>query len=528
MLWLKLQVPQGSWRDPALFVSSVDFSVQVFAPDHRLYQFGTFDTEGHSRFAGWPWHLIAIPTTALGQTIYLRVFSDYAEIGLSGEVLLGERAELLQRVYARGFTGLIFAVFVLAMGFISMCLGLIKRERGVALATGCLSLDLALMMFAENELSQVVYFAPLMWRQIAAHSYFLVPALLAWMIREWFKVSPPRSVWPVIFLTLSFSTGVLVLSATTAFNFINAYPPFDALFIVLVMALLIDSGRHIRQVSLEAALVAGGMLAVFVSLLVDMASAYGVITWIGRAGQWGLSFFALCSLAIYLVRDWHQQIELNRLKYSLEIEVAERTHQLTASQHRLLQLANEDDLTGLLNRRAFMARATEAIIQAMQQGKPLSLVLFDVDHFKLINDQHGHAAGDEVLRAIAQAVRHNSRSDDLLCRYGGEEFIVLMPGTRADAAEGAAQRLRVAINELSIPAKADQMLCVSISIGVVALSDPATELQDPVRMLDQILSQADAAMYYVKKNGRNGVQVRVGVWASETGAWRTAQYATCG
>lgn len=107
---------------------------------------------------------------------------------------------------------------------------------------------------------------------------------------------------------------------------------------------------------LEGALVAFGMLTVFVSLLIDMASAHGFIAWIGRTGQWGLVFFALSSLAVYLVRDWRQQIELHRFKHALEREVEDRTSALLVGQQRLQQRANEDGLTGLLNRRAFMSR----------------------------------------------------------------------------------------------------------------------------------------------------------------------------
>ncbi|MGD9842804.1 MAG: hypothetical protein AB7U99_07865, partial [Steroidobacteraceae bacterium] len=355
LLWLKLQLPQGSWRDPSLFISSIDLSAQVFDSHSKLYQFGEFDTQGRSRFAGWPWHLIDIPTADIGQTIYFRVFSDYTDIGLSGEVLLGERADLLQRIYSRGFIGLVAVLVVFIVGLIGMCLGLIKRDRGVALATGALSFDLALMMFAENELSQVVYFAPLLWRQVAAYSYFVIPALLAWVLREWFRKSHPISLNLVITVTLLYVFGVIMLSALSEFNFVAAYPIFDALFIVLVLLLLVDSARHIGQVGLEGALVAFGMLTVFISLLVDMASSHGFITWIGRAGQWGLVFFALSSLAVYLVRDWRQQIELHRFKHVLERQVEERTSELVASQQRLQQLANEDGLTGLLNRRAFMS-----------------------------------------------------------------------------------------------------------------------------------------------------------------------------
>lgn len=156
ILWLKLLLPQGSWRAPSLFINSIDLSAQVLDAQTKLYQFGDFDTQGRSRFAGWPWHLIEFPAADLVQTAYFRVFSDYTDIGLAGEVLLGERADLLQLIYSRGFIGLVSVLVVFIVGLIGMCLGLIKRDRGVALATGALSFDLALMMFAENELSQVV------------------------------------------------------------------------------------------------------------------------------------------------------------------------------------------------------------------------------------------------------------------------------------------------------------------------------------------------------------------------------------
>ncbi len=518
-LWLRLEVPTGSWRDPYLLVSSVDLSIQVFdqqnasmnsqlpVPARLLYQFGEFDAAGRSRFAGWPWHMIRVPRDTLGQTLYFRVFSDYTDIGLSGEVLLGERAELLQRVYTRGFTGLTFAIVVFIVGFISMCLGLIKRERGVALATGCLSFVLALMMFAENELSQVVLFAPLLWRQLAAYSYFLVPALLGWVVLQWFRVSPPRIVKVVIGTSLSFVAGVLLLSLITDFNFVSAYTVFDGLFVVLVLALLVGSINHIRQVGLEGMLVVLGILTVFVSLLIDMASANGLIQWIGRAGQWGLAFFALSSLAIYLVRDWKQQHELNRLKHSLELEVAERTRELTASQRLLQQQAGEDYLTGLLNRRAFMTLATQLIAHAHSQHRPFSLLLFDVDNFKTINDRYGHALGDEVLKLIAQTAREHSRDSDLVCRYGGEEFVMLLQDTDAEVAESVAQRLRTAIAGLAIEIGEVLPLVVSVSIGVVALRNIQHESRTAEKILDEVLTHADAAMYRVKQSGRNGIQM---------------------
>ncbi|HEY6641604.1 diguanylate cyclase [Povalibacter sp.] len=524
ILWLKLDLPSGEWRDPHLFISSVDFNIAIFDRNgRRLYQFGEFDAEGRGRFSGWPWHLISLPQADLGQPIYLRVFSDYRDIGLAGDVLVGERADLLQRVFSRGFVGIAFAIVVFLVGLISMCLGLIKRDRPMAIATGMLSFDLALMMFAENELNQLVAFAPLFWRQLAAYTYFMVPALLAGIMLAWFRTSPPRSAYAVIAVSMTFVLGILGLSTLGSFSFVNAYPVFDVLFISLVLVLLVDGALHLRPVNLESGLMVGGISLVFISLLVDMASASGLIPWIGRAGQWGLACFALSSLGMYLVRDWRQQHELRRLQHSLEQQVEERTRELTASQEKLLQLAHEDPLTGLLNRRAFMTHALQITAQAMRHGEPLALVLFDVDHFKTFNDQHGHAVGDEVLRAIADVVRSNSRAGDLLCRYGGEEFVMLMPHTSAEAAQISVERLRVAIAGLEVQGLNGRVLSVSVSIGLVVLSEPARKLQDPERMLDQILSQADAAMYQIKNSGRNGVNLTYGLWSADTGAWTARQ-----
>lgn len=527
ILWLKLDLPRGDWRDPHLFISSIDINAQVFDGGGRLlYQYGDIDAAGRGRFAGWPWHLIPVPHASLGQPLYFRVFSDYEDIGLAGTIRLGERADLLQQwVYGRGFTGIVFTAFVFVVGLICLCLGLAKRDRLMAVATALLSFDLALMMFAENELSQLVAFTPLQWRQIAAYTYFLVPGLVAGVMLASFRKSPPRSAYAVLFASLAYAGGVMLLAAAGRLSFVNAYPPFDVLLIVLMLALLIEGALRLRPVTPEGCLTVGGLFAIFVALLVDMASAHSVIPWTGRTAQWGLSIFAVSALGVYTIRVWRQKQELLQLQHSLEHKVVERTRELEASQERLLQLAHEDHLTGLLNRRAFMNQAMQAVAQAMRHHEPVALVLFDVDHFKDINDQHGHALGDEVLRAIAGIVRNNSRASDLVCRYGGEEFVVLMPRTPAEAAQASVERLRTAIAGIAVEGRDALRLSISVSIGLIILSEPARQMQDPERMLDQLLSQADAAMYQIKNTGRNGVNLTHGLWSADTGAWEATRRA---
>ncbi len=164
------------------------------------------------------------------------------------------------------------------------------------------------------------------------------------------------------------------------------------------------------------------------------------------------------------------------------------------TQNRELEwLATRDTLTGCLNRRSFF-RDFELTWQKSQAEKlPMSGVMVDIDHFKAVNDNHGHGTGDEVLRVVSAAIMKTVGPDDLVCRYGGEEFTVLMPHTTIDEAEMKAEKCRLAIKTLEFP-----KLKVTASLGVSALC------QDPESTQD-LLDQADRCLYVAKRNGRDQV-----------------------
>ncbi|PKO72548.1 MAG: hypothetical protein CVU20_02065 [Betaproteobacteria bacterium HGW-Betaproteobacteria-14] len=168
-----------------------------------------------------------------------------------------------------------------------------------------------------------------------------------------------------------------------------------------------------------------------------------------------------------------------------------------AYQATLERLATTDHLTGLLNRRAFLEATEREIRRAHRYGQSLSLLMIDVDHFKHINDAHGHPAGDEVLRRIATACRGMLRDEDLTGRLGGEEFAVSLVQAPLHAAAAVAERLREAINALAIEHEGVR-LTVSVSIGVAEFGRDAGTL-------DRLISQADARLYAAKHAGRNRV-----------------------
>jgi|GEM_PF-1826046 len=167
----------------------------------------------------------------------------------------------------------------------------------------------------------------------------------------------------------------------------------------------------------------------------------------------------------------------------------------------LENLATTDGLTRLANRRHFMERAESEFERSRRYGRELSAFLLDADHFKAINDSYGHDAGDRTLRLLAATCRESLRHLDIIGRYGGEEFVVLLPETSAALALDTAERLRKRIEELRIPAK-DREIRLTVSIGV-ATADAATE------SVAALINQADRALYEAKRGGRNRVSATV-------------------
>ena len=164
----------------------------------------------------------------------------------------------------------------------------------------------------------------------------------------------------------------------------------------------------------------------------------------------------------------------------------------------LIQLARHDPLTGTANRRYFFERAEQEFMRSRRYQTPLSITLIDVDHFKHINDQHGHATGDEVLKLLSQKISALLRENDLLARIGGEEFAILMPSTGLAGAALMAERLRVTIAEEASPV-AGLMLHLRFSAGV-------TQLKAQDQSIEDCLRRADEAMYKAKQAGRDRVE----------------------
>jgi len=172
--------------------------------------------------------------------------------------------------------------------------------------------------------------------------------------------------------------------------------------------------------------------------------------------------------------------------------------QLIKAHHQMETLAMQDGLTGLLNRRAIEEHARTELDLAKRKERPLSVILLDIDHFKDINDQYGHSVGDQTLHHLTEILTRNLRQYDRIGRWGGEEFIVILPDTEITEAIAAAERMRTATAETKLSLENGEHYTVQISLGVACASKPYPELA-------KLVHAADLAMYQAKQTGRNRV-----------------------
>ncbi len=173
-----------------------------------------------------------------------------------------------------------------------------------------------------------------------------------------------------------------------------------------------------------------------------------------------------------------------------------KTHlELKLKRDQLEEMAMKDQLTGLFNRHYLLESANHRVARAMRNDYPISLLMIDIDHFKIINDTHGHSVGDDILIAVATLLKQESRQEDIVARFGGEEFVIFLDECETSVAHKIAERIRMRIEELK-----PKDLNISASIGVA-------QLHNGKEGFAKLIKRADDAMYLAKESGRNRVIV---------------------
>lgn len=661
--WFRVTLPEGERFSPMLYIYSVDIIVQAWFQGELLYQYGTFDEQGRGRFEGWPWHEIPLPENYEGETVYFRVFSNYTDIGLWGEVAILDHLDLVQHLVSRSAKSLVIATICGLIALLALIFASIQRGPMGFASIALFSLVTATMLVAETPASLLIAYQPLLWDYLAAGSYFLVPVTLALLLQQWLAHQSPAVLGWLWKFHLGFAVLALLASLSGLINLSSAFLVFDGLLLVSLVLLVGSAALRFRVLYREQQilLVACGLFAVL--LIADMAVAHGFLPWGWLVpASWGALAFAL---AVVSISVWHfsrTQQALQQMTVQLEQKVAERTARAEAlaereaARSRLLALESrksqkladlisgiqdcavleeafellaralpglympmagsfyrrrpdgsyeheaiwgpaaesafpasldrglpslkettlplrsqalpdslcfllrvepgltggspegvlllahprlpeslkgygtvrvvawvyqsveklgitlsglalreelqrfsyEDGLTGLKNRRHFDELFRHEQEVSRRSGRSLSLLMLDIDHFKRFNDTYGHEAGDEALKMLSRVLARHFRGSDTVCRYGGEEFAVLLPGATSAEATERAEALRRAV--ASEPAGEGGAVPehLTVSVGVACWPESCTEFGDLFRA-------ADRALYRAKHAGRNRV-----------------------
>ncbi len=239
---------------------------------------------------------------------------------------------------------------------------------------------------------------------------------------------------------------------------------------------------------------AGGALSVYsairwLAMVTIVIVLLPTTLWVATHGGWPGTLLAMAVILFCLSALRATTVLSHALQQNFEM-----THALRRAKEDAERIASIDSLTGLTNRRAFLERAEAPFQFCRRNGLPISAIILDLDHFKQVNDTRGHAAGDVALRHVGKHIESSLRISDMSCRWGGEEFVTLLPGSSLEEAAWVAEKLRSTIAAMPVPASGGNF-SITASLGVA--EGQAT--------LDALVHRADLALYRAKRRGRNCV-----------------------
>lgn len=362
--------------------------------------------------------------------------------------------------------------------------GLVRRQdaRGVVLFALGVWPQLAVLWWAQSAALLGWAGADAFHRPVLIGVHLALSALLAWQGLQVGRAWPLRTVAPPPGLVAKMLVPSLVGSALLTVTYGPTDTPMPMVFMAqLVLARALFSWAQMRLATVLAlSCLAGGVLAVWAGLAVPLLA--GPVYAGGAMNPWWTGWTRIVFAAAWLPY-------MAMMLFYAEV--------LQRRQRELETLGRTDALTGLLNRRAFMERLAREAHRQARSGRPLTLVMFDIDHFKCVNDRHGHPAGDEVLAAFARILKACTRDRvDAAGRWGGEEFVLLLPETDLMGAERVASKVCAALRHASFEAD-ERAFRVTASAGVS---------QVELGLVDAALRAADRCLYDAKRSGRDRVR----------------------
>ena len=481
-VWLRVYIPPDTGVDESLFFSTTDQAVNIFLDGVSIYRYG--DLSHHDSSYGRKWHLVDLPAWAVGRQLYMQLHSDNIWVlGQFDRVRLDRASYQIQDVflydfpYVSGITALIIFIMLLSVYFFTE-----KNLRDIYLRLIVVLAVFFVWMISASSLILLWLDFPVFWWNLELVSSYLIPLtanlLIYSVIDEQYKkrIVQISSIYAIIFI-------LAVLFEIVGQNglYLMRFFFYPALLVCGIMTAYwlwsCYKGGNRRCRSL---LVAFGTLS-GLAVIDGLAFQYRVFSWHTYVVPFGIYTIGFFLVQMILERAAHERY-LAELSVSLENEVSEVTRRMEI-----------DPLTGAFNRNKFPGATRDFMRISREIKEPFALIMFDIDHFKNINDTYGHDAGDAVLVGFAQTISGFLDRRHVLIRWGGEEFILLCLHYDGAEAEAFANTIREAVAGAQI----HPSIKVSCSGGVAVWYGTDEDT------MDHVVKRADTALYQSKENGRN-------------------------
>ncbi|MDQ8195846.1 HAMP domain-containing sensor histidine kinase [Coraliomargarita sp. SDUM461004] len=330
-VWYRYDLPETKLPGHSLFILSVDLLVEVYLEAERIYTYGNFAEDGSGNFQGWPWHLIQLPHNSSGKSLYFRVYSDYSDIGLWGDISLGSEYAHLQHMIRQDLLPITLGL-ALIVGGIAMLGSTMFCWRIPVLTLGVFLINLGCIPITESQIKQLILFHPILWQFFAAGCYFSLPITMAAFIHALYgkgRYYCYQLVWMAHLIFLLLAIG---LSLTGSTNLSSFYLYFDTLALITLFVLSITLTVAAIDGNTDQRIIAGSFWLFYIVMLYNGLTAHGILPFAPRREYLGPLLLGICFLII-LIRRYtnlnlefkNRSLQLETINTNLEQIVKERT-----------------------------------------------------------------------------------------------------------------------------------------------------------------------------------------------------------
>lgn len=332
-VWYRIRLPEEPLGD-SIYIYSIDLSAEVYLDGERIYRYGEFDEDGRSRFEGWPWHIIRLPSDYAGKYLYFRVYSDYPDIGLWGEVALGDEYAHLQKILRRELLPVGVSLALALCGLTLLLCFPLHRQVSLMLMSLFL-INLGSIPVLESQIKQMLFFAPVLCQFLAAGAYFLLPVSMAALVHSLAGRGPCRIHQCIWLLHLAYIAVAMVLSAAGAVNLSAFYIYFDLLALLTMLILSITLFFEALEGDIEIKTLALGFWILYAIMVYNGLTAHGILPYAPRSEYLGPLVLGICFAAVLAHRHTRlgkglevRTTELEAINANLESLVEARTSEL--------------------------------------------------------------------------------------------------------------------------------------------------------------------------------------------------------